>query len=133
VYPWWSKGVRFSITIRQFAGVRRLIETIPEEDWTPIPYWIAGGADVAETTYTPFAGEKDAKPVRLIVRRVKPTPGSQLALLTLFSTEPLTLEAHACCTPDWTCRARGSMCTCERPAILSELRNPRPHYGGPSS
>jgi hypothetical protein len=76
--------VRYSITIRQFAGVRRLIEAIPEEAWTPIPYWIAGGADVAETTYTPFAGEKDAVPVRLIVRRVKPTPGSQLALLTLY-------------------------------------------------
>jgi len=37
-----------------------------------------------ETTYTPFAGEKDAVPVRLIVRRVRPTPGSQLALLTLY-------------------------------------------------
>ena len=46
--------------------------------------WIADGADVAETTYTPFAGEKDAVPVRLIVRRVRPTPGSQLALLTLY-------------------------------------------------
>ena len=22
----------------------------PEEDWTPVPYWIDGGADVAETT-----------------------------------------------------------------------------------
>ncbi len=39
---------------------------------------------MAEITYTPFAGEKDAKPVRLIVRRVKPTPGSQLALFTLY-------------------------------------------------
>jgi hypothetical protein len=79
-----KKGVRFSITIRQFAGVRRLIEAIPEDAWTPIPYWIPGGADVAETTYTPFADQKDAKPVRLIVRRVRPTPGSQLALLTLY-------------------------------------------------
>jgi hypothetical protein len=76
--------VRFSITLRQHRSMRRLIEAIPEEAWTPIPYWIAGGADVAETTYTPFAGEKDAVPVRLIVRRVKPTPGSQLALLTLY-------------------------------------------------
>lgn len=39
---------------------------------------------MAETTYVPFAAEKDAAPVRLIVRRVKPTPGSQLALLTLY-------------------------------------------------
>jgi Transposase DDE domain group 1 len=77
-------GVRFSITIRQHRSVRRLIEAIPEAAWTPIPYWIAGGADVAETTYTPFATEQDARPVRLIVRRVRPTPGSQLALLTLY-------------------------------------------------
>src|SRR5665811_523611 len=79
-----KRRVRYSITIRQFAGIRRLIEAIPEEAWTPIPYWIAGGADVAETTYTPLAGEKGAVPVRLIVRRVRPTPGSQLALLTLY-------------------------------------------------
>jgi hypothetical protein len=79
-----KQDVRFSITIRQHRSVRRLIEAIPDDAWTPIPYWIAGGADVAETTYTPFAGEKDAVPVRLIVRRVKPTPGSQLALLTLY-------------------------------------------------
>ena len=77
--------VRFSITIRQHARLRELIETIPEQDWTPIPYWMDGAADVAETTYTPFRGEPDATPVRLIVRRVKPTPGSQLALFASYS------------------------------------------------
>jgi hypothetical protein len=77
-------GVRFSITVRQHRGLRRLIEAIPSEAWVPIPYWIGGGADVAETVYTPFADREDAVPVRLIVRRVKPTPGSQLALLTLY-------------------------------------------------
>jgi hypothetical protein len=77
-------GVRFSITIRQHRSVRRLIEAIPADAWRPIPYWIDGGADVAETTYTPFKGEKGAHPVRLIVRRVKPTPGSQLALFALY-------------------------------------------------
>jgi hypothetical protein len=76
--------VRYSITVRQHEGLRSLIEAIPEEAWTPIPYWIDGGADVAETTYTPFAGEKGAVPVRLIVRRVKPTPGSQLSLFTAY-------------------------------------------------
>jgi hypothetical protein len=76
--------VRFSITIRQHASIRRLIEAIPDDAWTPIPYWLSGGADVAETTYTPFADQPDAAPVRLIVRRVRPTPGSQLALLTLY-------------------------------------------------
>ena len=97
-----SMGVRFSITIRQQRSVHRLIESIPEEAWSPIPYWIEDGADVAETTYTPFASEPNALPVRLIVRRVKPTPGSQLALLTLYdyhafitdrSGDTLSLEA----------------------------------------
>ena len=64
--------------------LRGLIEAIPEADWTPIPYWMTGGADVAETTYTPFADHKDAVPVRLIVRRVRPTPGSQLALFAIY-------------------------------------------------
>ena len=77
--------VRFSITIRQRASLRDLIEAIPEEDWTPIPYWMDGAADVAETTYTPFQTKPDAPPARLIVRRVKPTPGSQLALFARYS------------------------------------------------
>ena len=62
-----------------------LIETIPEADWTPIPYWMDGAADVAETACTPFRSKPDAAPVRLIVRRVKPTPGSQLALFASYS------------------------------------------------
>ena len=77
--------VRFSITVRQSQSLRNLIEAIPESDWTPIPYWMDGAADVAETTYTPFQGKPDAAPVRLIVRRVKPTPGSQLALFASYS------------------------------------------------
>ena len=77
--------VRFSITIRQRQSVRNIIEAIPEADWTPIPYWMEGAADVAETTYTPFQSEPDATPVQLIVRRVKPTPGSQLALFSSYS------------------------------------------------
>ena len=77
--------VRFSITVRQYQSVRNLIEAIPEAEWTPIPYWMEGAADVAETTYTPFQHEPDAVSVRLIVRRVKPTPGSQLALLATHS------------------------------------------------
>ena len=83
--------VRFSITVRQHQRLRSLIEAIPEEDWTPIPYWMEGAADVAETSYTPFKSEPDAVPVRLIVRRVRPTPGSQLALFANYSY-------HACIT-----------------------------------
>jgi hypothetical protein len=94
--------VRFSITIRQHASIRRLIEAIPDDAWTPIPYWLDGGAVVAVKTYTAFAAETDAAPVRLMVRRVRPTPGSQLALLVLYDFhafitdrdgETLSLEA----------------------------------------
>ena len=52
--------VRFSIAIRQRA--RRNLIAIPEDAWTPIPYWMDGAADVAETTYTPFQAEADAAP-----------------------------------------------------------------------
>jgi len=77
--------VRYSVTVRQHTGLRALIEAIPEEAWTAIPYWIDGGADVAETVYTPFADQKGAVPVRLIVRRVRPTPGSQLSFFTTYA------------------------------------------------
>ena len=80
-----SSDVRFSITVRQHRGLRDLIEAIPEDDWTPIPYWMEGAADAAETSYVPFESKPDAVPVRLIVRRVKPTPGSQLALFATYS------------------------------------------------
>ena len=62
-------------------SIRRLFPT----NWTPIPYWMEGAADVAETEYTPFGSEPDSAPVRLIVRWVKPTPGSQLALFANYS------------------------------------------------
>ena len=86
--------VRFSVTLRIPGGVRRLIEAIPEDAWTPIPYWIAGGADVAEIGYTPFRnhGWTTAVPVRLIVRRVRPKAGSQLALFTLYDYHPFITD-----------------------------------------
>lgn len=85
-------GVHFSITVRQHAAIRRAIEAIPEDAWRPIPYWLAGGADVAETRYTPFADQKDARPVRLIVRRVRPTPGSQLEAFVLHDYHPFITD-----------------------------------------
>ena len=77
--------VCFSITVRLRQNLRDLIEAIPEADWSPIPYWMEGAADVAEITYTPFASQPGAALVRLIVRRVRPTPGSQLALFATYS------------------------------------------------
>ena len=84
--------VRFSITVRQHQNLRNLIEAIPEDAWRPIPYWMEGGADVAETEYTPFKSQPDAAPVRLIVRRVRPTPGSQLALFANYSYHALITD-----------------------------------------
>ena len=80
-----DKDVRCSITVRQHESLRSQIDAIPEADWTPISYWMEGAADVAETTYVPFESKPDAATVRLIVRRVKPTPGSQLALFANYS------------------------------------------------
>lgn len=77
-------GVAYSITIKSCKSRREAYEAIDDDDWTPIPYWIEGGADVAEISYLPF-GWKRGKEVRLIVRRVKPTPGSQLALFAEYS------------------------------------------------
>ena len=98
--------VRFSITARQDKRIRAAIDAIPDEAWTPIPYWLStpevSGADVAEVPYTAFVGTKDAFEVRLIVRRVRPTPGSQLALFTAWDHHALvtnrdgeTLELEA--------------------------------------
>jgi hypothetical protein len=72
--------VRLWITAKLTKAVRKAIAAIPGDAWTPIPYWLQDGADVAETSYRPFG--KQGPLTRLIVRRVRPTPGSQLALFT---------------------------------------------------
>jgi len=75
--------VRFSITAKLHKGaIRKAIDAINDSDWVAIPYFL-DGADVAETTYRPFGSK--GRPCRLIVRRVRPTPGSQLSLFTEFS------------------------------------------------
>ncbi|MGH9124119.1 MAG: transposase, partial [Acidimicrobiales bacterium] len=85
-------GAAYSITAKLSEGLHEVISKIPETDWMPIPYWIDGGADVAETTYRAF-GKKEP-PVRLIVRRVKPTPGSQLALLATYDHHAFITNRH---------------------------------------
>ena len=77
-----AADVAFSITVRLNPAIRSAIAKIPDDAWAPIPYFL-DGADVAETSYRPFG--KKAPVVRLIVRRVKPTPGSQLALLVDYA------------------------------------------------
>ena len=132
--------VRFSITIRQHKSLHNLIEAIPEDAWTPIPYWMDGAADVAETTCTPFQSEPDAAPVRLIVRRVKPTPGSQLALFATYSYhgfitdrdgEMLELEGRP--SPprrDRECHPRPQARCGVEPSPLGPLRRQRRLAGG---
>jgi len=76
-------GVSFSITAKLHKGaIHNVIAAIDDKAWTAIPYFL-DGAEVAETTYTPFGANR--WPCRLIVRRVRPTPGSQLALFAQFS------------------------------------------------
>jgi hypothetical protein len=112
-------GARFSITVAMNSSVRRAIATITEQAWTPIRYpdavwdddgqcWISD-AEVAETTYTPFAGTRYEITARLIVRRIRcDTPPGQGELLpgyryhafltdtTLSTVEAdLTHRAHA--------------------------------------
>lgn len=101
-------GVAYSITVKLSKSLLQKIAAIPEEAWTPIPYWMPDGADVAEIAYRPFS--RHHREVRLIVRRTKPTPGTQLALLVTYDYhafitnrqgDTLTLEAdhrrHAVC------------------------------------
>ena len=77
-----ASDVAFSITVRLNKALHGAIAKIPDDAWVPIPYFL-DGADVAETSYRPFG--KKAPVVRLIVRRVRPTPGSQLALLVDYA------------------------------------------------
>jgi hypothetical protein len=63
---------------------------IPDHAWTPIPYWLDDGADVAETGYHPFG--RKGRTMRLIVRRVRPTPGSQLALFCDYDYHPFITD-----------------------------------------
>jgi len=75
-------GAAFSITIRLQRNVLQVIEAIPDDAWTTIPYWQEGGAEVAETDYFPF---RQKQAVRLIALRTHPAQGSQLALFTRYT------------------------------------------------
>jgi hypothetical protein len=101
-----KQGVAYSITVKVTKAVRAVIAAIPKDAWTPISYLLDGGADVAETSYRPFG--RKGRVTRLIVRRVRPTPGSQLALFCDYDYHPfvtdrqgstLELEADTAATP----------------------------------
>ncbi len=78
-------NVAFSITVKMSKSLRGLISKIPDADWSPIPYFLPDGADVAEIAYQAFGKGKKGVTCRLVVRRTRPTPGSQLALLVDYA------------------------------------------------
>jgi hypothetical protein len=81
-----AAAVGFSITVKLYKSLLGAISQIPEEAWQPIPYWLEDGADVAVIAWQAFASKgKGGVACRLVVRRVKPTPGSQLALIATYS------------------------------------------------
>jgi hypothetical protein len=72
---------RFSFVLAKSRSVLRAIGTIPADAWTPVRYpgavmdpdtgEVISDAEVAEVSYTAFAGTKHAITARLIVRRVR--------------------------------------------------------------
>ena len=81
-----SAGFGSSITVKMSKSLLGEISKIAEDDWAPIPYWLEDGADVAVIDWRAFKspGSKGI-PCRLVVRRLEPTPGSRLALITTYS------------------------------------------------
>jgi len=76
-----ANGAKFSVTVRMDKKVKTAIAGIGEDAWMAIKYpkavwdsdeqrWISD-AQIAETSYTAFAGTKHAVTARLIVRRVR--------------------------------------------------------------
>jgi len=73
--------VRFSVTARMDRKIRAAAESIPADRWIGIRYpqavWddqeqrFISDAEIAEITYTAFAGTRHAITARLIVRRIK--------------------------------------------------------------
>jgi hypothetical protein len=105
------RDVRFSVTTRIDAKIRTACDSIGDDQWTCIKYpqaifdedtgrWISD-AQIAETTYTAFAGTRHAVTARLIVRRIRrddPTqiPGQEELVPTyryhaVFTDSPFTL------------------------------------------
>lgn len=74
-------GALFSITVVANTAIQAAIATIADDAWTPVRYpgavedpdtgELISEAEVAETTYTAFAGTPHQTTARLVVRRVK--------------------------------------------------------------
>jgi Transposase DDE domain group 1 len=106
-----AAAVEFSITVKLYPNVHAAISTIAADAWKPIPYWLEEGADVAAIDWRAFKSRSDEGiSCRLVVRRTRPTPGTQLALIAEYSYhafitdrdgDPVELDAwhraHATC------------------------------------
>jgi hypothetical protein len=105
------RDVRFSVTCRIDAKIRTACDSIAQSEWLDIKYpqavfdedtgrWISD-AQIAETTYTAFAGTRHAVTARLIVRRIRrddpaQIPGQEELLPSyryhaVFTDSPFTL------------------------------------------
>lgn len=102
-----SAGAHVCVTVRMNPAIRRAIETIPENAWTPIQYtnaifdkntnqWIST-AEVAEIPFTAFTSRKKSEHItgRLVVRRIPElNKKSDTGRTTLFDTH----RFHGFCT-----------------------------------
>jgi hypothetical protein len=90
-------GANFSLTLQSNPKLQAAIDTIGDDEWTPVRYpgavfdeqtqqWVSN-AEVAETTYTAFETTTHKVTARLIVRRVRelnPAPPGQEELFPLW-------------------------------------------------
>lgn len=91
------RGAGFSIGARMQKGMAQAISAIPEEAWVPIDYPYGEGAAVAELAWQAFADNRHGRQtggieVRLVVRRVPPSPGIQAPLFPTFSYHPFITD-----------------------------------------
>lgn len=91
-------GAQFTIGARIQSGMRSLISSLPEDAWQPIDYPFGEGAAVAELGWTAFdrlhGQEGHGIELRLIVRRVPPSPSLQQPLFPTFSYHPFITNMH---------------------------------------
>ena len=80
------EGAPRARTRHSLARIHRWIAREEPRNKRQVPSFLRRWGRFKKPSLTkPFATERDATETRLIVRRVRPTPGSQLALLTLYS------------------------------------------------
>jgi hypothetical protein len=111
-------GATYSITVKVNKAVRAVIAAIAEDAWTPIPYWLEGGADVAETSYRPSA------------TRSWPWPACAWAIPPAMRRAPTCFRRsseHRWC-PRWSARWRRRSCAGPLPPPLPGWR---PRSSGP--